>query len=176
MPLSWNEIRHRAIAFSKSWTGESSEKGEKQTFWNEFFQVFGHDRRLVATFEAPVQSIKGTYGFIDLFWPENPTEKQKANVEAKAQAVLKAREQFPQATLADLYDPLAMPPLLAKAHTELDRAVDQCYRPQPFESDRHRVEFLFALYEQLTAPLVSMASKKPKRGKAVPGENRRTEF
>ena len=50
MPLSWNEIRHRAIGFSKSWAGESSEKSEKQTFWNEFFQVFGHDRRLVATF------------------------------------------------------------------------------------------------------------------------------
>src|SRR5258708_7044318 len=78
MPLSWNEIRHRAIAFSKSWTGESSEKGEKQTFWNEFFQVFGHDRRLVATFEAPVQSIKGTYGFIDLFWPRNLIVEHKS--------------------------------------------------------------------------------------------------
>lgn len=41
MPLSWNEIRHRAIAFSKEWTGEKSERAEKQTFWNEFFDVFG---------------------------------------------------------------------------------------------------------------------------------------
>jgi len=78
MPLSWNEIRHRAIGFSKSWAGESSEKSEKQTFWNEFFQVFGHDRRLVATFEAPVQSIKGTYGFIDLFWPRNLIVEHKS--------------------------------------------------------------------------------------------------
>ena len=52
------------------------------------------------------------------------------------------------ATLADLYDPLSMPPALAKAHAELDRAVEKCYRPEPFDSDRQRVEFLFALYEK----------------------------
>jgi hypothetical protein len=64
------------------------------------------------------------------------------------------------ATLADLYDPLAMPPALQQAHEELDRAVDKCYRPEPFTSERQRVEFLFALYEKLTAPL---AAAKPKR-------------
>ncbi|MGC1613206.1 MAG: type IIL restriction-modification enzyme MmeI, partial [Candidatus Acidiferrum sp.] len=48
MPLSWNEIRHRAIAFSKEWTGEKSERAEKQTFWNEFFDVFGV-RRMTPT-------------------------------------------------------------------------------------------------------------------------------
>ena len=65
------------------------------------------------------------------------------------------------ATLADLYDPLSMPPDLLKAHTELDRAVEKCYRPQPFHSDRERVEFLFTLYEKLTAPLFP-AEEKPK--------------
>ncbi|MGD0730806.1 MAG: DNA methyltransferase [Terracidiphilus sp.] len=69
MPLSWNEIRHRAIAFSKEWTGEASERAEKQTFWNEFFDVFGVRRRVVAAFEEPVKKISGKYGFIDLFWP-----------------------------------------------------------------------------------------------------------
>jgi len=57
-------------------------------------------------------------------------------------------------TLADLYDPNSMPPDLVKAHTELDRAVEKCYRPEPFRSDRERVEHLFRLYEQLTAPLL----------------------
>jgi hypothetical protein len=66
------------------------------------------------------------------------------------------------ATLADLYDPLATPPALQQAHEELDRAVDKCYRPEPFTSERQRVEFLFALYEKLTAPLVATAAK-PKR-------------
>lgn len=69
MPLSWNEIRHRAIGFSKEWTGVRREQAEKQTFWNEFFDVFGIRRRVVASFEEPVKSISGDYGYIDLFWP-----------------------------------------------------------------------------------------------------------
>jgi hypothetical protein len=88
-------------------------------------------------------------------------DKQRAAVEATAQAVLDARAQYPTSTLADLYDPLTMPAPLLKAHQQLDRAVDRCYRPEPFPSDRHRVEYLFALYEQLTAPLVAAA--KPAR-------------
>ena len=95
-------------------------------------------------------------------WPEAPSAKQRAALEAAAQAVLDARKEFPDATLADLYDPLAMPPDLVKAHADLDRAVDRCYRPQPFESDRQRVEHLFALYEKLTAPLLP-AGKKARR-------------
>jgi len=96
-------------------------------------------------------------------WPASVTDKQRAAVEGAAQAVLDARAQYPLATLADLYDPLTMPAPLLKAHQALDRAVDRCYRPEPFASDRHRVEFLFALYEKLTAPLVAAA--KPKRRK-----------
>jgi hypothetical protein len=65
-----------------------------------------------------------------------------------------------------LYDPLAMPPGLVKAHGELDRAVDVCYRPQPFSSERQRVEYLFGLYEQLTAPLLPAARpKRPRRAR-----------
>ena len=71
--------------------------------------------------------------------------------------------------LADLYDPLAMPPALAAAHTALDKAVDKCYRSDPFPSDRARVEHLFALYEQLTAPLAPSArAKAPRRKSKAP--------
>jgi hypothetical protein len=69
MPLSWNEIRHNAITFSNEWVGAKSEQQEKQTFWNEFFNVFGIRRRTVASFEEPVKKISGQYGYIDLFWP-----------------------------------------------------------------------------------------------------------
>ncbi len=81
-----------------------------------------------------------------------------------------ARAQYPTSTLADLYDPLTMPAPLLKAHQQLDRAADRCYRPEPFPSDRHRVEYLFALYEQLTAPLVAAAKpdRKARRTQAVP--------
>ena len=68
MPLSWNEIRDRSVAFSKEWKNESSETAEAQTFWNEFFNVFGVVRRRVASFEKPVQKSDGKGGFIDLLW------------------------------------------------------------------------------------------------------------
>ena len=87
-------------------------------------------------------------------------------MKAAAQAVLDARAQHPTSTLADLYDPLTMPGPLLKAHQQLDRAVDRCYRPEPFPSDRNRVECLFALYEQLTAPLVA-AAKLARKGRKL---------
>ncbi|MHB8418847.1 MAG: DNA methyltransferase [Myxococcales bacterium] len=94
-------------------------------------------------------------------WPEGITEKQRTAVAAAADSVLVAREKHPGSSLADLYDPVAMPPALAKAHAALDRAVDRCYRSQPFASDRNRVEFLFSLFEKLTSPLEAAA--RPKR-------------
>ena len=96
-------------------------------------------------------------------WPEAPTAKQRAAVGAAARRVLDARKKFPDATLADLYDPLAMPTDLVKAHAALDRAVDLCYRPQRFQNDRQRVEHLFALYEKLTAPLIPPAKKRRRK-------------
>ena len=147
-------------------------------------------------------------------WPEKATDKQRAVVAAKAQAVLDARAKYmvgtarcavPVAersvgrrnepasdplisdasapagagtaqrtvpttacTLADLYDPLSMPPELVQAHAELDRAVEKCYRPEPFKSDRERVEYLFSLYEKLTAPLLPATPKaKTRRSKTT---------
>ncbi len=89
-------------------------------------------------------------------WPEAPTDKQRVAVEDTGKAVLETRDKHVKAgaALADLYDPLAMPAELTKAHAQLDRAVDKCYRTQPFTSDRQRVEFLFDLYAKLTKPLI----------------------
>ena len=95
-------------------------------------------------------------------WPQEPAEKLRAAVEAKGAAVLAARAKYPAASLADLYDPLTMPPDLTKAHAELDRAVERCYRPEPFAADRDRVEYLFAEYERLTTPLTAGLAAKPK--------------
>jgi len=96
-------------------------------------------------------------------WPDDPSERNRKAVEKCAQGVLDARKAHPKATLADLYDPLAMPPNLVKAHADLDRAVDLCYRPQAFTNERQRVEYLFALYEKLTAPLIAEPKKSSKR-------------
>jgi len=81
-------------------------------------------------------------------WP-TPTDKQRSSIEAAAQALLDARAQFPGSTLADLYDPLAMPPELVKAHAELDKAVDAAYGYKGKKDDAARVAFLFGLYQQL---------------------------
>jgi hypothetical protein len=86
-------------------------------------------------------------------WPETPTDKQIKTVEDAAQAVLNARAVFPNASLADLYDPNIMPAPLVKAHQQLDKAVDHCYRPQPFPNETKRIEFLFQLYDKYTSSL-----------------------
>ena len=97
-------------------------------------------------------------------WPKDPSAKNKKLVETKAQKVLDVREEFPDSSLADLYDPLTMPPKLVKAHQELDKAVDLCYRPQPFTTETNRIEFLFELYNEYTSPLFKKekGSKKKK--------------
>lgn len=59
----------------------------------------------------------------------------------------------PQATFADLYDPLTMPSNLVKAHQTLDRAVDAAYGKKDFKNEAERVAFLFERYQALTAPL-----------------------
>ena len=96
-------------------------------------------------------------------WPENPSDKQVKAIETAAQKVLDARLQFPNSSLADLYDPLTMPPALVKAHNELDKAVDLAYRPQAFTSEANRMVFLFELYEKFTADLFT--KEKPKKTK-----------
>lgn len=96
-------------------------------------------------------------------WPENPNEKQIKAIETASQKVLDARLQFPNSSLADLYDPLTMPPTLVKAHNDLDKAVDLAYRPQAFTSEANRMVFLFELYEKYTADLFT--KEKPKKTK-----------
>jgi len=90
-------------------------------------------------------------------------QKQRHRIEKLAQAVLDARDQFPDATLAALYDPNLMKPLLRRAHATLDAAVDRLYRPTPFVSERERAEHLFTLYERLTAPALAAMQQPAKR-------------
>ena len=79
----------------------------------------------------------------------NPTDEQKAKIEQTAQAILDARSQFPEASLADLYNPLTMPPALRKAHQENDKAVEKAYG-RTFSNDDERVAFLFERYVEMT--------------------------
>ncbi len=114
-------------------------------------------------------------------WPELDTlpseetqRRTRAAIETAAQAVLDARAQFPEATLADLYDPLTMPPALVKAHATLDKAVDAAYlaaektagrKPPKLATDADRVAFLFERYQALTSLLPAPKAKKPRKKK-----------
>jgi hypothetical protein len=87
--LSWNEIRARAAAFAREWSDAHYEKGETQSFYNDFFEVFGVRRRKVATFEEPVRLLGDKRGFIDLFWKGVLLVEQKS----AGRDLIKARQQ-----------------------------------------------------------------------------------
>ena len=111
-------------------------------------------------------------------WPELPSPHPspasgrgsdlRAAIEAASQGVLDARAGFPDTTLADLYDPLTMPPTLVKAHRQLDKAVDAAYlaaekaagrKPPKLTTDAERVAFLFERYQALTSLLPTVKPK-----------------
>ncbi len=102
-------------------------------------------------------------------WPSDPTEKQRKTIEDAAQAVLDARAAYPDASLANLYDPVAMPPNLRKAHHALDKAVDAAYGKKTFSSDAERVAFLFELYHKYTSllPAPEAIKRRKKTGKVI---------
>lgn len=87
-------------------------------------------------------------------WPESVLDEHKKKVEECAQGVLDVRAQFPNSSLADLYDLNTMPPELVKAHTDLDRAVDACYG-RKFTDKESRIEFLFELYKRYSDKALS---------------------
>ena len=99
-------------------------------------------------------------------WPD-ASESDKEDIAEKAKGVLDAREQFPDSTLADLYDPNTMPPALLKAHQTLDKAVDKAYRKASFKNEKERIEFLFERYQKLTQPLIQPEKKKQRKGQLV---------
>jgi hypothetical protein len=78
MPISWNEIRHNAVAFAREWADETREEAEAKSFWDAFFGVFGVRRKAVASFEEPVKKLSGKYGFIDLLWKDRVLVEHKS--------------------------------------------------------------------------------------------------
>ncbi len=95
MHLSWNEIRARAARFAEEWKDAHYERGESQTFYNEFFEVFGITRRRVASFEEPVRKLGDERGYIDLFWKGVLLVEQKSAGKDLIRAKEQALEYFP---------------------------------------------------------------------------------
>ena len=94
MRLSWNEIRTRAAIFADEWNDVTYEKGETQSFYNDFFQIFGVKRRSVARYEQHVRKLDNRSGFIDLFWPGVLIVEQKSTGRDLKRAYNQAGEYF----------------------------------------------------------------------------------
>ncbi len=94
MRLSWNEVRARAAAFAKEWKDAAYEKGETQSFYNAFFDVFGVRRQSVARYEQHVAKLDNRAGFIDLFWPKVLLVEQKSAGRDLRKAYEQAGEYF----------------------------------------------------------------------------------
>jgi hypothetical protein len=105
-------------------------------------------------------------------WPEDVSPQHRERVERAAQRILEARSNFlpptGTSTLADLYDPLTMPPSLVQAHQDLDRAVDRCYQSDVFETETRRVLHLLRMYERMTQPLIPQTPVRVRRRRSAP--------
>ncbi|MFD2447437.1 class I SAM-dependent DNA methyltransferase [Vogesella fluminis] len=102
MPLSWNEVKDRALAFSKEWANETSEDAEAKSFWDGFFNIFGLSRRRLASFEQPVKKADGKGGFIDLLWKGVLLVEHKSRGKDLDRAATQAFDYFPGLKERDL--------------------------------------------------------------------------
>ena len=102
MPLSWNEIKDRALRFSREWQHESSEDAEAKSFWDGFFDVFGVSRRRVANFERKIRKLDGKDGYIDLLWKGVLLIEHKSRGKDLDRAHTQARDYFHGLTDAEL--------------------------------------------------------------------------
>lgn len=95
MALSWNEIKDRAVKFSKEWENEFNEDAEAKSFMDDFFNVFGIPRRRVAGFEINVKKDGGKQGFIDLLWKGTILIEFKSRGKDLDKAHKQAKDYFP---------------------------------------------------------------------------------
>ncbi len=106
MPLSWNEIKSRAHAFSRTWADAANEDSQGKPFWIDFFEIFGITNKRVATFEHAVKKLPGAHartdGFVDLFWPGMLLVEQKSRGKNLDAALTQALSYFPGIAERDL--------------------------------------------------------------------------
>jgi len=129
--------------------------------------------RLKSDYRYSASIVYNNFPWPDLSSNQPPAQagRAQAAIETAAQAVLDARAGFPDASLADLYDPLTMPPALVKAHQKLDAAVDKAYElgggKKSYKNDAERVAYLFELYQRYTSLLPAEKAKPKRRAKAA---------
>jgi len=89
MALNWNEIKDRAVRFSKEWEDTTSEDAEAKSFLDAFFEVFGIPRKKIGTFEHRIKKLDEGDGYIDMLWEGHILVEMKSE-----EKVLTYRSQF----------------------------------------------------------------------------------
>lgn len=102
MPLSWNEIKSRALTFSRTWEDAANEDSQAKPFWIDFFEIFGITDKRVATFELNVKKLGAVQGFVDLFWPGMLIVEHKSRGKNLDRAFQQALDYFPGLPERDL--------------------------------------------------------------------------
>lgn len=95
MALAWNEIKDRALAFSKEWAKAESEDAEAKPFWVDFFNVFGITSKRIGGFEQRVKKLDGKDGYIDWLWKGNLLIEHKSLGKNLDRAYQQAIDYFP---------------------------------------------------------------------------------
>ena len=153
--------KESARKFAEYWKGKGYEKGQSQPFWLSLLrEVFGVH---MAWMRLICGRIKSDYRYSkdivynNFPWP-HPTDAQIEKISQTAQAILDARSLYPESSLANLYDELAMPIELRKAHRANDAAVLEAYGFPKDATESDMVARLFQMYQTLTDSATSASN------------------
>jgi hypothetical protein len=168
MGFNWNEIKSRALLFSKAPGYACNVGSQAKPFWIGLFEIFGITHKRVAAFELNVKKRGGAQGFVSLFWPgfagEPHSDKHRNAFEQTAKGVRDARAQFVDASVVGVYEPLTMPPVLLKAHQKFDAAVDAGCLPsggkKSYACGAERVGFRVEVYQRISSLLAATQATK----------------
>jgi len=142
MALVWNEIRKRAIEFSKEWEDETREHAEAKTFWDSFFNIFGISRYRIASFEEPVKNLKNEYGFIDLFWKGNLIVEHKSKGKNLDKAYSQALNYFNGLTEEELPKYVIVSDFARFRLYDLDENTHHEFTLKELSKNIHRFDFI----------------------------------
>ncbi len=150
MPLSWNDIRDRSLAFSKDWATTESEDAEAQSFINAFFDVFGIPRRRVASFESRIKKIDGRDGYIDLLWKGSLLIEQKSRGKDLNRAYKQAIDYFPGLKDAELPRYVLVSDFWRFRLYDLDSGTQREFTLNKLHDNLHLFSFMLGYRTQLT--------------------------
>jgi len=140
--IGLNEMRGRAIAFSKEWDREYNEDAEAKSFWDGFFEVFGVSRRRVASFEYPVKKLAGSQGFIDVLWKGTLLAEHKSRGKNLDRAYVQAKDYFPGLKDEELPRYVVVSDFAKIRMYDLETGVDQEFKLEELYKNIHLFDFI----------------------------------